>query len=74
MSTVANSASVTMMKKMLHTTARVVAAPTLLASWYGMNFHAMPELDKPWGYPAMIIVTAGICGVLYWVLKRAKWL
>jgi magnesium transporter len=34
----------------------------------------MPELDKPWGYPAMIVVTGGICGLLYWVLKRAKWL
>ena len=25
--------------------------PTLVASIYGMNFHLMPELDKPWGYP-----------------------
>jgi magnesium transporter len=39
-----------------------------------MNFHSMPEFDKPWGYPAMIAITASICGVLYWVLKRAKWL
>jgi magnesium transporter len=54
--------------------AALLAAPTLLASWYGMNFHHMPELDKPWAYPAMIAVTAGICGVLYWVLRRAGWL
>ena len=54
--------------------AALLAAPTLLASWYGMNFHHMPELDKPWGYPMMIAVTGGICGVLYWVLKRSKWL
>lgn len=54
--------------------AALLAAPTLLASWYGMNFHHMPELDQPWAYPAMITVTAGICTTLYWVLKRAKWL
>ncbi|HEX7112740.1 MAG TPA: CorA family divalent cation transporter, partial [Mizugakiibacter sp.] len=54
--------------------AALLAAPTLLASWYGMNFHHMPELDKPWAYPAMILLTAGICGGLYSVLKRAKWL
>jgi magnesium transporter len=54
--------------------AALLAAPTLLTSWYGMNFHSMPEFDKPWGYPAMIAITASICGVLYWVLKRAKWL
>lgn len=54
--------------------AALLAAPTLLTSWYGMNFHHMPELDKPWGYPAIILVTLGICGGLYAVLKRAKWL
>ena len=54
--------------------AALLAAPTLLASWYGMNFKAMPELDQPWAYPAMIVLTAGICGTLYWVLHRAKWL
>ncbi len=54
--------------------AALLAAPTLLASWYGMNFHHMPELDKPWAYPAMITLTVGICTVLYVVLKRAGWL
>jgi len=54
--------------------AALLAAPTLMTSWYGMNFHRMPELDKPWGYPAMILVTLGICGGLYALLKRAKWL
>ena len=54
--------------------AALLAAPTLLTSWYGMNFHGMPELDKPWGYPLMIGFTVGICGALYLVLRRAKWL
>ncbi len=54
--------------------AALLAAPTLIASWYGMNFHHMPELDEPWGYQAMIGLTLGICTTLYFVLKRAKWL
>lgn len=54
--------------------AALLAAPTLMTSWYGMNFHHMPELDKPWGYPAMIALTVGIVGGLYALLKRAKWL
>jgi magnesium transporter len=54
--------------------AALLAAPTLLTSWYGMNFHHMPELDKPWGYWAMIGVSAAICTGLYIGLRRAKWL
>ena len=54
--------------------AALLAAPTLLASWYGMNFRHMPELDNPLAYPVMIAVTASICALLFVVLKRAKWL
>jgi len=54
--------------------AALLAAPTLIASWYGMNFHHMPELNESWGYPAMIGGTLTICIVLYFVLKRAGWL
>ena len=54
--------------------AALLAAPTLLASWYGMNFKAMPELDVPWAYHAILGATAVICCTLFWVLRRAKWL
>lgn len=54
--------------------AALLAAPTLLASWYGMNFKAMPELDVPWAYHAILGVTLVICATLYVVLRRAKWL
>jgi magnesium transporter len=54
--------------------AALLAAPTLLTSWYGMNFHHMPELDEPWGYWAMIGVSATICTALYIWLRKAKWL
>lgn len=54
--------------------AAMLAAPTLLTSWYGMNFANMPELAKPWAYPTMIVVMAAIVGGIYIGLKRAKWL
>lgn len=54
--------------------AALLAVPTLLTSWYGMNFHRMPELDQPWAYPTMLAVVALVCGGLYWRLKRSKWL
>lgn len=54
--------------------AALLAAPTLLASWYGMNFHGMPELGSHYAYPAIIAATIVICVTLYVVLKRAKWL
>ncbi|MEO6800640.1 MAG: magnesium/cobalt transporter CorA [Rhodanobacter sp.] len=54
--------------------AAMLAAPTLLTSWYGMNFTHMPELSRPWAYPAMIVVMACIVGGIYVALKRARWL
>ncbi|MEO8808954.1 MAG: magnesium/cobalt transporter CorA [Rhodanobacter sp.] len=54
--------------------AAMLAAPTLLTSWYGMNFTHMPELSRPWAYPAMIVLMAGIVGGIYVALKRARWL
>ena len=54
--------------------AALLAVPTLLTGWYGMNFHEMPELSEPHAYPVMLVVVVGICGALYWRLKRSKWL
>ena len=53
--------------------AAMLAAPTLLTSWYGMNFQHMPELSQPWAYPAMITVMILVVGGIYIGLKRAKW-
>jgi magnesium transporter len=54
--------------------AGLLAAPTLIASWYGMNFEHMPELGGRFSYAIMIGLTIAVCVVLYRVLKRAKWL
>ena len=54
--------------------AALLAAPTLIASWYGMNFAHMPELAGRWSYAVLIGVTAVVVAVLFRVLRRAKWL
>lgn len=54
--------------------AAMLAAPTLLTSWYGMNFQHMPELSRPWAYPVIIAVMLTVVGGIYVGLKRAKWL
>ena len=52
----------------------VLAAPTLITSWYGMNFEHMPETGSRYGYWILIGGVALACGVLYRLFKRAKWL
>ena len=54
--------------------AAMLAAPTLLTSWYGMNFTHMPELAQPWAYPVIIVVMLIVVGGIYTLLKRSKWL
>ena len=52
----------------------LLTAPMAIASWYGMNFKDMPELDTPHAYPVTFVLTILICVVLYAVLRRARWL
>lgn len=54
--------------------AALLAAPTLVASWYGMNFKHMPELDGPYSYYILIGGLAVACFGLYRYLKKIKWL
>lgn len=54
--------------------AGLLAVPTLMASWYGMNFRNMPELDGRYSYAILIAVTATVCAALYRVLRKARWL
>lgn len=60
--------------KKLGAWAALLAAPTLIASWYGMNFKYMPELGWRWSYLVLIGVVGGLAGALYWAFKRARWL
>jgi len=48
--------------------------PTLVASIYGMNFAAMPELGRSWGYPASLALMLASAVVSYLIFKWKKWL
>jgi magnesium transporter len=52
----------------------IAAVPTALAGIYGMNFDHMPELHQVWGYPAVLLVMAAVCSVLYVTFRRNHWL
>jgi magnesium transporter len=54
--------------------AAILAVPTAIAGIYGMNFTHMPELDSPWGYPAVLLAIVAICGWLFARFKRTRWL
>jgi magnesium transporter len=54
--------------------AALLAAPTLIASWYGMNFAHMPELQGRWSYAVLIGVVGLVVIGLYAYLKKVRWL
>jgi magnesium transporter len=54
--------------------AALLAAPTLVTSWYGMNFKHMPELAGPHSYWILIGGVSVFCFALYRYLKKVKWL
>jgi magnesium transporter len=47
---------------------------TLIGTWYGMNFHHMPELSSPLGYPIAVIVTLILTAGMWWWCKRKRWI
>ncbi len=60
--------------KIFSVAAAVFLPPTLIASIYGMNFHVMPELDWPLGYPLAlgIILVSAVLPYVYF--RRRGWL
>ena len=51
--------------------AAIAAAPTLVASIYGMNFEHMPELTWTFGYPLAIAAMGAVCYSLYRLFRRS---
>ncbi len=46
---------------------------TFIASIYGMNFDYMPELEQPWGYPAVLTLMAIVALSLILFMKKRRW-
>jgi magnesium transporter len=52
----------------------LVAAPTLVAGIYGMNFVHMPELNWMLGYPLSLLLMA-LSSLAVWIIaRRSGWL
>ena len=52
----------------------ILAIPTMVFSWYGMNFRYMPELEWRYSYPVVVGLVSLSSLLLYWRLKRHGWL
>ncbi len=60
--------------KVLTIIATIFIPLTFLSGIYGMNFRYMPELVWKWGYPAVLLVMAGIGVVMLLYFREKKWL
>lgn len=47
---------------------------TFIVGVYGMNFRFMPELERRWGYPAVLALMAGVCLAIGWWFRKRGWL
>jgi magnesium transporter len=60
--------------KRLASWAAILAVPTMMASFYGMNFDNMPELHWKYGYFVALAVMLLLSSLLWRKLKKARWL
>lgn len=47
---------------------------TVIAGWSGMNFKYMPELDSPWGYPGVIVVSLVVVVSMLMFFRHKRWI
>lgn len=64
----------TVITRQLAAWAAILAVPTAIAGLYGMNFENMPELRWRYGYFAVLVIIAAVCGTLYWRFRKSRWL
>jgi magnesium transporter len=54
--------------------AAILAVPTAVAGFYGMNFDNMPELHWRFGYYGVILAVTTACAILFVRFRRAGWI
>ena len=53
--------------------AAIIAVPTLITGWYGMNV-PYPGFGETWGVVVAAVLIVVLSGLLYWVFRRKNWL
>lgn len=54
--------------------AAIIAVPTMVAGFWGMNFKFMPETEWEYGFHAVILFTLAGCVLMYFLFRRSGWL
>ncbi|MFT3945686.1 MAG: CorA family divalent cation transporter [Agriterribacter sp.] len=54
--------------------AAIIALPTMIAGFWGMNFKFMQEAESQYGFYAIIGLTVIACMVLFLLFRRSGWL
>ncbi len=60
--------------KVLTIMASIFIPLTFMAGIYGMNFEHMPELARPWAYPALLVAMAAVGAGMLLFFRRKGWL
>jgi magnesium transporter len=60
--------------KVLTIIATIFIPLTFIVGLYGMNFKYMPELESPWGYPAVLLLMLAVSVFMLLYFRRKKWL
>jgi magnesium transporter len=54
--------------------AAIIAVPTMVAGFWGMNFRSIPETQSEYGFYFIIFGTLLICLLLYFLFRKSGWL
>ncbi len=54
--------------------AAIIAVPTMVAGFYGMNFQFIPQAQWHYGFYFVLAFTVGACLLLYYLFRRSGWL
>lgn len=60
--------------KVLTIIATIFIPLTFIAGVYGMNFKFMPELDRTWGYPAVLALMLAVSVFMLIYFRKKRWI
>lgn len=54
--------------------AAIIAVPTMVAGFYGMNFKFIPQTEWHYGFYVVLLITVGLCFLIFYLFRRSGWL